>query len=119
MELALAGNFQLIDPVETPHVFRLERDEGGYVQIKNGESSGVNANRGVLLRYFDSILRITIAEYAVGRAFLHAGLVGWKGNAIVIPGDSYSGKSTLVAELIRAGPEYYSDEYAVLDEQGL
>ena len=24
MELALAGNFRLIEPVETPHVFRLE-----------------------------------------------------------------------------------------------
>jgi hypothetical protein len=29
-----------------------------------------------------------------------------------------SGKTTLVAELVRAGATYYSDEYAVLDAQG-
>ncbi len=29
-----------------------------------------------------------------------------------------AGKSTLVAELVRAGAEYYSDEYAVLDSAG-
>jgi hypothetical protein len=42
----------------------------------------------------------------------------WKGQAIVIPGRSMSGKSTLTAALVRAGATYYSDEYAVLDEQG-
>jgi hypothetical protein len=29
-----------------------------------------------------------------------------------------SGKSTLTAELVRAGATYYSDEFAVLDERG-
>ena len=46
-------------------------------------------------------------------------MVGWKGKAIVIPGRSYSGKSTLVAALVRAGATYYSDEYAVFDRKGL
>jgi hypothetical protein len=44
--------------------------------------------------------------------------VGWQGRAIVIPGRSYSGKTTLVAELVRAGAAYYSDEYAVFDSRG-
>ena len=39
--------------------------------------------------------------------------------AILIPGPSFSGKTTLVAALVRAGAAYYSDEYAVLDERGL
>ena len=38
--------------------------------------------------------------------------------AILIPGRTRSGKTTLVAELVRAGATYYSDEYAVLDEDG-
>ena len=59
-----------------------------------------------------------IAEVARNRVFVHAGVVGWKGRAIVIPGRSYSGKSTLVSELIRAGAAYYSDEYAVFDSRG-
>jgi hypothetical protein len=71
-----------------------------------------------LLTVFESNLRIFVAEFAKHRVFVHAGVVGWKGQAIVIPGRSYSGKSTLVAELVRAGATYYSDEYAVLDARG-
>jgi hypothetical protein len=66
----------------------------------------------------ESDLRLFVAELAKHRVFVHAGVVGWKGQAIVIPGRSYSGKSTLVAELVRAGATYYSDEYAVLDPRG-
>lgn len=50
--------------------------------------------------------------------FVHAGVVGWQGGAIVMPGRSYSGKTTLVHALVRAGATYYSDEFAVLDRQG-
>jgi hypothetical protein len=64
-------------------------------------------------------LRLFVGEFARHRVFVHAGVVGWKGNAIVIPGRSYSGKSTLVAALVRAGATYYSDEYAVFDAKGL
>ncbi len=71
-----------------------------------------------LLDQFESHLQLTVAEYAPRRVFVHAGVAGWKGRAIVIPGMSFSGKSTLVAELLRAGATYYSDEYAVIDEHG-
>ena len=50
--------------------------------------------------------------------FVHAGVVGWRGRAILIPGRSMSGKTTLVAELVRGGATYYSDEFAVLDAKG-
>lgn len=71
-----------------------------------------------LFERLESDLRLFVAELATHRVFVHAGVVGWKGQAIVIPGRSYSGKSTLVAELVRAGATYYSDEYAVLDARG-
>jgi hypothetical protein len=76
------------------------------------------ARRGDLLEHFESNLQLYVAEYAPRRVFVHAGVVGWQGKAIVIPGRSYSGKSTLVAALVKAGALYYSDEYAVLDERG-
>ena len=66
----------------------------------------------------ESDLRLFVADLARDRVFVHAGVVAWKGKAVVIPGRSYSGKSTLVAELIRAGATYYSDEYAVFDKRG-
>jgi hypothetical protein len=71
-----------------------------------------------VLERFESDLRLFVAEVARHRVFVHAGVVGWKGKAIVIPGRSYSGKSTLVSELVRAGATYYSDEYAVFDGRG-
>ncbi len=66
----------------------------------------------------ESSLRLYVAETARRRLFVHAGVVGWRGRAIVIPGRSFSGKTTLVAELVRAGATYYSDEYAVFDAKG-
>ena len=71
------------------------------------------------LQAFESDLKLHVAAGARGRVFVHAGVVGWRGLAIVIPGRSFSGKTTLVAELVRAGATYYSDEYAVLDSKGL
>jgi hypothetical protein len=67
---------------------------------------------------FESDLQLFVAETAPRRVFVHAGVVGWRGRAIVIPGRSFSGKTSLVAALVKAGATYYSDEYAVLDERG-
>jgi hypothetical protein len=59
-----------------------------------------------------------LAERAPDRIFVHAGAVEWRGRAIVVPGRSFSGKSTLVAAFLRAGCTYLSDEYAILDASG-
>ena len=59
-----------------------------------------------------------IAEHAPQHVFVHAGAVEWQGRALLFPGKSHSGKTTLIAALLRAGARYLSDEYAVLDAQG-
>src|SRR5215213_192989 len=56
-------------------------------------------------------LKFHFAEAARRKVFVHAGVVGWQGRAVVIPGRCFTGKTTLVAELVRAGATYYSDEY--------
>ena len=71
------------------------------------------------LHAVESSLQLLLAAYSTAYTFLHAGVVAWRGKAILIPARSFAGKSTLVAELLRAGAEYYSDEYALVDEQGL
>ena len=76
------------------------------------------ANLDDALETFESDLHLYVAEMARRRVFVHAGVVGWKGQAILVPGRSYSGKTRLVAELVRAGAIFYSDEYAVLDGRG-
>jgi hypothetical protein len=72
-----------------------------------------------MLEHFESNVGIFVAENALDHIFIHAGCVSWKGKAIIIPGRSFSGKSNLVAALLRAGATYYSDEYCILDGHGL
>jgi hypothetical protein len=71
-----------------------------------------------VLRLLESDLQLYVAEMARRRLFMHAGVVGWRGGAIVIPGRSFTGKTTLVTALLRAGASYYSDELAVFDPHG-
>lgn len=73
---------------------------------------------GAVLDVLERDARLFVAEHARRRVFVHAGVVGWNGRAIVIPGESMSGKTSLTAEFVRAGATYYSDEFAVFDEQG-
>jgi hypothetical protein len=75
-------------------------------------------DRSETRRVLASHLEQAAAELARRRLFVHAGVVGWKGRAILIPGTSHSGKSRLVAALLSAGAEYFSDEYAVFDAHG-
>jgi hypothetical protein len=67
---------------------------------------------------FNKHAELLTAERAQDCLFVHAGVVGWQGRAILIPGRSFSGKTTLVKALIEAGATYYSDEFAILDQQG-
>jgi hypothetical protein len=67
----------------------------------------------------ESVLRLRVAETSPEHIFVHAGVVAWRGRALLVPGRSRSGKTTLVAELVKAGASYLSDEFAPLDREGL
>jgi hypothetical protein len=67
---------------------------------------------------FESDIQTHVAQHAANRVFVHAGVVGWRDQAILIAAPSLAGKSTVVAALLRRGATYYSDEYAVLDGRG-
>jgi len=71
-----------------------------------------------VLRELESQMQLYVGEYASNRVFVHAGVVGWHNQVILMPGVSCAGKSTLVAALLRAGASYYSDDFAVLDPRG-
>jgi hypothetical protein len=75
-------------------------------------------DREPLLDAFESALHMLFMREARGYQFVHAGCVGWRGRAIVVPGYSRSGKSTLVHALVERGATYYSDEFAVFDRRG-
>lgn len=113
-------------PTDMPQVERLyslqigsQQRQRPYHKVFEDEEQGAKSRSlKIVLEDFERRLKMYVAEMARRRVFVHAGVVGWNGQAILIPGRSYSGKTSLVAALVRAGATYYSDEYAVLDAQG-
>ena len=98
----------------------LKDSETGKVSVFiDQEAAGESVELNVALDLLASKVRLTVAEFAERIVFLHAGVIGWKGRAIIIPGKSFAGKTTLVAEFARKGCAYFSDEYALLDRDGL
>ena len=91
----------------------------GHTLYDGGEAILHSHDLDHVLDQIESRIRLHVATASSNRLFVHAGVVGWHGRAIVIPGESRSGKSELVMALTRAGASYYSDEYAVFDAQGL
>lgn len=79
-------------------------------------ANGVTAD--VAVHVLDAQMRARIAFVAPEQIFVHAGVVAVDGRALVLPAPSFSGKSALVAALVRAGATYLSDEFAVLDLDG-
>jgi len=65
-----------------------------------------------------SALAIEVASHSADYLFVHAGTLRFRGKALVLPGVSRAGKSTLVEALVRRGLAYYSDEYAVFLPDG-
>jgi hypothetical protein len=86
--------------------------------VFNGECLYSTTDLAALVDAFEDHAKIALALRAPHHLFVHAGVVGWRGMAIVVPGRSRSGKTVLIDALVRAGAEYYSDEFAVFDAQG-
>jgi hypothetical protein len=100
-----------------PHaVFKLS--SAGVITINGNEVHRVT-DPSVGLAALGSVVRHHLASKAPTHVFIHAGVVEIDGWGIVIPGASFSGKTTLVAELLRLGAAYGSDEYVVVNQDGM
>lgn len=119
IERALPPGWQPAEAAGAEENFTLSTEDGAsyVVEYEGGAVSG-SSDLDVAVEVLGSHLRAYIALRAPGLIFVHAGAVAHEGRAIIVPGRSFSGKTTLVAELVRAGATYYSDEFAVLDEAG-
>lgn len=71
-----------------------------------------------VLEKLEGGFQLLVGTTARNAVFIHAGVVAWRGRAILFPGRSLAGKSTLVKSLLAMGATYYSDEFAVLDASG-
>lgn len=84
----------------------------------DGAAVFATASEDELYLWLRHDIDMAVARRTPTMLFVHAGVVGWRGVGIVIPGGGSIGKSTLVAELVWRGAVYYSDTFAVLDDQG-
>lgn len=119
VKIYLPDCFEEIKPTHTEHYFlfvwnKSKRD----TLYKNGVKVLNRERRENSVEYVASQIRLTVAEFAVGRVFIHAGVVARKGKGIIMPGNSFQGKTALTVALIERGAVYYSDEYAILDTEG-
>jgi hypothetical protein len=110
----LPPQWRRVDASPSIH-FGLSTD--GLITVGGGRADR-SPHRESLLLKLASVVRHRIALEAPGLTFVHAGVVAVGGCGIVIPGRTYTGKSMLVAELVRLGATYLSDEYAVIDGDG-
>ncbi len=117
---SLLGNFKHMRGGRTDALFELTTSPSGryFTVARDGVGLASGRSRFKFIKFFDTLVRVAVGEMAPEYVFLHAGVVGWRGKAIVMPADSFQGKSTLVTELVRAGAEYYSDDFAILDAEG-
>jgi hypothetical protein len=98
--------------------FRVERIDGGFLTVDGAGKKTAHDNFRGVRQALGQELRRCVGYHTPDLTFVHAGVVAHNGRAIVLPGRSFSGKSTLVQALLRAGAEFYSDEYAVIDRAG-
>jgi hypothetical protein len=125
-------HFAAVSGFLPPHARRVERppEHGRFALVKDADDGLLRVvcdeqpiagpfDLRLALGILDAELRMYIALHAPNHVFVHAGVVGVQDRAIVLPGRSFAGKTTLVAALVQAGAEYWSDEYAVLDADGL
>lgn len=116
----LPGEWRRVGRAETASGrFGLTRSErGGYRISSEGSPGSEHSTLDVALGMLQTYVEQVIANNALDWIFVHAGAVSWGDRALLMPGESFSGKTTLVAAMVEAGATYYSDEYAVLDREG-
>ncbi|MDA8067374.1 MAG: hypothetical protein M0T77_01995, partial [Actinomycetota bacterium] len=98
--------------------FGIRRAADGYLIRDDQGREHACAELDLAIVMLHSQMRRFVGYHTDELVFVHAGVVAAGGAAIVLPGHSFAGKSTLVEALVRAGADFYSDEYAMFDADG-
>lgn len=99
--------------------FLIVKENDHWCLLRNGKLIDQSLEVLELVQILRGQLHLEISSQAVQGTFIHAGLVGINGTALIIPGRTGVGKSTLVSALVTQGAQFYSDDYAIIDAQGL
>lgn len=110
---------RLASPTENPDLsLRVVADEDN-VLLSVGDA--IVASASDVISLIPAIIRVAdeaILQRLTTLRAVHAGAVLWGKQALLFPGSTHAGKSSLVAELLRQGARYFSDEYALIDAEG-
>ncbi len=99
--------------------FVVEPGQHGGVSVGvEGEQRRTFLTASEAVAWLRAQIDVGVARRATEEMFVHAGVVGWRGRAILLPGRSGTGKTSLVAALVDRGAVYYSDEYAPIAADG-
>ena len=98
-------------------VVRILRREEGFRLACDGTETSAHDFRSLVVETV-RLIDESIVKHLTNLTAVHAGVVELGGCALLLPGGTRFGKSSLVAELLRRGAVYFSDEYALIDEHG-
>jgi hypothetical protein len=99
-------------------VRRASHDGPGFEVVVDGVGVAIAPSPDAAIPHVQRALDDAVVRGQTAMAVVHGGVVAHEGRAIVMPAATHAGKSTLVAELIRRGAVYCSDEYAMIDAAG-
>lgn len=102
---------------EASTTYSLRSNDNSIAIYKGSELDG-SATLESLALVMERKIQLEVATHAPEAVFVHSGVVRVGDQAIIFPGRTYTGKSTLTNALCKAGAKYYSDEYAVVDSTG-
>jgi hypothetical protein len=107
---------QVGEPVATVAITR----DGGMLHLEAGDGLDLSGPDGPEMhRACASRLELVLVDKLPDLVAVHAGVVADGTGVLVFPGRSMVGKSTLTRALLEAGATYWSDEFALLDGDGL
>ena len=104
---------------DDPHIVVRVTQVDGQFHVVVGDQVVASASSAIgMVSPLIKVLDDAVIERLTALRALHAGAVVWNQRALLLPGATHAGKSSLVAELLRRGATYFSDEFALIDAQG-
>jgi hypothetical protein len=99
--------------------FTVLREPNGYV-IRDGDGiQTLVADGGVAAGMLRTMLRRAVGASLRNLTCVEAGVVRHQGRGIMLPARALGGTTTLVRALVAAGAELHSDEFALIDGDGM
>jgi hypothetical protein len=111
---------RLVSTTSKPDIcIRLERAADQFLLSVDGVVVASAGQAIILVPDLISVMDDAVVQRLTALRAVHAGAVLLGERALLLPGITHAGKSSLVAELLRRGATYFSDEYALIDSEGL